>query len=114
VTRYEPESTRSIGAEFWIDAGKVPGADPPSPEAAKSDVPPSPVAFEVNRLLHARDPQLRLPEMAPTRLDRTKVAYAVAIWARGLRKLAPDVLEGTWPEGIPTYSLWGTGNSGTR
>jgi hypothetical protein len=113
VTTYEPDSTRSIGAEFWIDADKVPGAGPLPPASDQSDVPPSPVAFDVNRLLHARDPELRLPELAPRRLDKTNVADAIAIWARGLRELAPDVLEGTWPEGIPTYPLWVTGNSGT-
>jgi hypothetical protein len=114
VTSYEPESTRSIGAEFWIDADKVPGAEPRAPESAQSDVPPSPVAFDVNRLLHSRDPELRLPELTPRRLDRTNASDAIAIWARGLRELAPDVLEGAWPVGIPVYYLWGTGDRRTR
>ena len=112
VTSYEPESTRSIGAEFWIDADKVPGADR-RPEPPPSDIPPSPIAFDVNSLLRSRDPMLRLPDSTPAHLDRTKVADAIAVWAGGLRELAPDVLEGTLPDGIRTYRLWGTGQGRT-
>jgi hypothetical protein len=98
VTGYDPEATHSINAELWVaaDLGRRDG----------DAVARHPRAFDVNRLLGARDPSLRLPETMPARLDQAVVREAVAVWARGLRELAPDVLAGDWPTDIGAHRLW--------
>jgi hypothetical protein len=95
---YDPEATRSIGAELWVAAdvrgdGVIHGA-------------PHPRALDVNAVLRARSPDLRIPDTMPTRLTRDLVSDAIEVWARGLRELAPDVLRGTWPEGVAVRYLW--------
>jgi hypothetical protein len=98
ITDYDPESTRSISAELWVRADHEPGGLPVEAR--------HPRAFDVNRLLTARDPSLPLPDRMPAHLDRGRVAAAVATWARGLRELAPDVLAGDWPTGVEVHYLW--------
>jgi hypothetical protein len=88
VTEYDPDATRSIGAELWL----VSDIDRDGPR----DSVPYPRVIDVNRLLRARKPELPLPESRPLRLDRDSVSKAVAIWAHGLQEAAADVLEGAW------------------
>lgn len=77
-TEYDPDATHSINAELWVvtDAARDAG----------SVVARHPRAIDVNRLLRARDSSLPLPDTTPARLDRARVAEAVAIWAQGLRE----------------------------
>lgn len=95
---YDPEATHSINAELWVAA-----------DLGRNDeevIARHPRAFDVDRLLRARDPSLPLPETMPARLDRAVVTEAVAVWARGLRELAPDVLAGDRPTDIGAHRLW--------
>ncbi len=92
VITFDPDATRSIGAELWVWADIERGAHPR--------------AFAVNRLLQARDPAFGVPETMPAQLGRSNVSEAVATWARGLRELAPDVLAGAWPDEVEAHYLW--------
>lgn len=89
VTYYDPDATRSIGASLWVVADLRP--------TGPGELITFPRVIQVNKLLHARDPDRSLPDTAPRRLDRDYVSWAVGTWAQGLRDLAPDVLAGAWP-----------------
>ena len=105
VTGYDPEAAHFISAELWLVAA-LPGG------GAEFNTLPSdgrgfhPTVIDVNRLLQARDRSFPIPETMPARLDRAHVTAAVATWARGLRKLAPDVLAGQWPEVVEYSHPW--------
>jgi hypothetical protein len=98
VTDYDPEDTRSIGAELWV-------VEDLAREGRYQSI-GHPRAFDVNRLLRARDPGLPLPATIRARLDPDDVSKAVATWAQGLRELAPDVLAGAWPDDGAVHHLW--------
>ena len=93
VIEYDPEATRSIGAEFWVVDDEPPGD--------QAELIPRGQVIDVNRLLRARDPGRLLPETQPSRLDQDHVTDAVTAWAQGLRELASDVLAGAWPADLP-------------
>lgn len=98
ITTYDPEATRSIGAELWAveDLGRD----------RDDDAATHPRAIDVNRLLRARNATLLLPETMPPHLGVGNVTAAVTTWAQGLRELAPDVLAGAWPDGVGIHYLW--------
>lgn len=90
---YDPEDTGRIRVELW------------SREDLLSDV-EHPRALAINDVIQARDPLAALPDTRASDLPQADVRRAITTWAAQLRKVAPDVLGGTWPAGVPVLHLW--------
>jgi len=93
VIEHDPDDTGHVSAELWVHADLAPAVRHPR-------------AFAVNDLLRSRDPEARLPDLRRGGYTPDEALDALAIWASGLRTLAPDVLRGAWPSDVPGRNIW--------
>jgi hypothetical protein len=89
---HDPDDTGHVSAELWVHA-----------DVATAE---HPRAFAVNDVLRSRNPKATLPDLGRGGYTKAEALDALAIWATGLRTLAPDVLRGAWPADVPGKYLW--------
>jgi hypothetical protein len=93
VIGYDPEDTGHMSAELWMRDDLAGDTDHPR-------------TLAVNDVLAVRQPLVALPDTRRGNLGRSEVLSAISVWSSGLRDAAPDVLRGTWPDGVSGARLW--------
>jgi hypothetical protein len=93
VVGYDPQDTGHVSGELWVRGDLASEVDHPR-------------ALALNDILSVRQPSVAMPDTRRANLGRSEVLSAISTWSAGLRDVAPDVLRGTWPDGVAVSYLW--------